>query len=167
MLDMVRPWDSLSDGEKKLFARMAEVYAGFCSYADHEIGRLIDYLEETGQLDNTLIVVISDNGASGEGGPNGSVNENNFFNSVPDSMAENLKLLDDLGSPNTYNHYPTGWAMAFNTPFKLLKRETWEGGVCDPMIVHWPAGHQGQGRSARPIYALHRHRTDRVRLPGD
>lgn len=138
--DMVRPWDSLSEDEKKLFIRMAEVYAGFSSYTDHEIGRLIDYLEETGELDNTIIVVVSDNGASGEGGPNGSVNENKFFNSVPDDMDENLKLLDLLGSPATYNHYPTGWAMAFNTPFKLFKRSTWEGGVCDPLIVHWPAG---------------------------
>ena len=94
---------------------MAEVYAGFCSYTDQEIGRLIDYLDKSGQLDNTLIVVISDNGASGEGGPNGSVNENNFFNSVPDSMEDNLKYLDKLGSEETYNHYPTGWAMAFNT----------------------------------------------------
>jgi arylsulfatase A-like enzyme len=145
MVDMVRPWDSLSGDEKKLFARMAEVYAGFSSYADHEIGRLIDYLEETGQIDNTLIFVISDNGASGEGGPNGSVNENKFFNSVPDDLKENLSLLDKLGSPATYNHYPTGWAMAFNTPFKLFKRETWEGGVCDPMIVHWPKGIKAKG----------------------
>ena len=75
-----------------------------------------------GELDNTLIVVISDNGASGEGGPNGSVNENKFFNGVPDDMADNLRLLDMLGSPETYNHYPTGWAMAFNTPFKMFKR---------------------------------------------
>ena len=145
MGDMVRPWASLSADEQKLFARMAEVYAGFCSYADHEIGRLIDYLEESGQLDNTLIFVISDNGASGEGGPNGSVNENNFFNSVPDDMAQNLKLIETLGSPNTYNHYPTGWAMAFNTPFKLFKRETWEGGVADPLIVHWPKGITAKG----------------------
>jgi arylsulfatase A-like enzyme len=145
MTDMVRPWDSLSADEKKLFIRMAEVYAGYSSYADHEIGRLIDYLEETGQLDNTIIVTISDNGASGEGGPNGSVNENKFFNSVPDDMAENLKLLDKLGSPATYNHYPTGWAMAFNTPFKLFKRHTWEGGVADAMIVSWPAGIKAKG----------------------
>ena len=124
---------------------MAEVYAGFCSYTDHEIGRLIDYLESTGELDNTLIVVISDNGASGEGGPNGSVNENNFFNSVVDDIDENMKYLDRLGSPDTYNHYPIGWAMAFNTPFKLWKRHSWNGGICDPMIVHWPAGIQAKG----------------------
>ena len=88
---------------------------------------------------------LSDNGASGEGGPNGSVNENNFFNSVPDDIADNLKYLDVLGSAETYNHYPTGWAMAFNTPFKMFKRHTWEGGVCDPMIVHWPKGIKAKG----------------------
>src|SRR5262249_43540782 len=84
--DVVRPWDSLSDDEKRLFARMAEVYAGFLSHADHQLGRLLDYLEESGQLDNTLIVLVSDNGASGEGGPNGSVNENKFFNGIPDTI---------------------------------------------------------------------------------
>jgi arylsulfatase A-like enzyme len=102
-LDVVRPWDSLSDDEKKLFCRMAEVYAGFLSRADHEIGRLLDYLEESGQLDNTMIILVSDNGASGEGGPNGSVNENKIFNGIPDSIEANLPYLDELGGPRTYN----------------------------------------------------------------
>ncbi|UYM04203.1 arylsulfatase [Solicola gregarius] len=143
--DLVRPWDSLSEGEKQLMVRMAEVYAGYSSYTDHELGRLIDYLEKTGELHNTLIVWISDNGASGEGGPNGSVNENKFFNSVMDDMDENLTFLDALGSPETYNHYSTGWAFAFNTPCKMFKRHTWEGGVADPMVVHWPAGMKARG----------------------
>jgi arylsulfatase len=116
-LDFVRPWDSLSDDEKRLFARMAEVYAGFVEYSDREIGRFLDYLEESGQLENTIVVVVSDNGASGEGGPNGSFNENKFFNNVPDSVEENLKRLDELGSPTSYNHYNTGWAWALDTPF--------------------------------------------------
>ncbi len=138
-LDRVRPWDSLSADEKRLFARMAEVYAGFLSHADHELGRLLDYLEDSGQLDNTIIVVVSDNGASGEGGPNGSVNENKFFNGVADTTVENLKFLDVLGGTTTYNHYPTGWAWAFNTPFKMWKRySNYEGGTADPMIVSWP-----------------------------
>src|SRR3954451_4238592 len=138
-LDVVRPWDSLSDDEKKLFARMAEVYAGFLSHADHQIGRLLDHLEETGELDNTLIVLVSDNGASGEGGPNGSVNENNIFNGVPDTIEANMPFLDELGGPGTYNHYPTGWAWAFNTPFKLWKRyASYRGGTADPLIVAWP-----------------------------
>ncbi len=138
-LDTVRPWDSLNDDEKRLFCRMAEVYAGFLSHADNEIGRLLDYLEESEQLENTMIVLVSDNGASGEGGPNGSVNENKIFNGLPDKIEEALPFIDDLGSPRTYNHYPTGWACAFNTPFKLWKRySNWEGGTADPLIVSWP-----------------------------
>ncbi len=148
--DRVRPWDSLSDDEKRLFSRMAEVYAGFLSHADHELGRLLDYLEESGQLDNTIIVLVSDNGASGEGGPNGSVNENKFFNGIPDTIEENLKHLDELGSTRTYNHYPTGWAWAFNTPFKLWKRyANYEGGTADPLIVSWPAGIEAKGEIRR------------------
>lgn len=148
--DRVRPWDSLSADEQRLFARMAEVYAGFLSHADHEIGRLLDTLEESGELDNTIVVVVSDNGASGEGGPNGSVNENNFFNGVPDDIKANLGLLDELGGPNTYNHYPTGWAWAFNTPFKLWKRyANFEGGTADPMIVSWPNGISSRGEVRR------------------
>jgi arylsulfatase len=150
-LDTVRPWDSLSDDEKRLFCRMAEVYAGFVSHADHQIGRLLDDLEQTGQLDNTVIVLVSDNGASGEGGPNGSVNENKFFNGIPDTIEENLKYLDVLGGPKTYNHYPTGWAWAFNTPFKMWKRySNYEGGCADPMIVSWPAVIKNPG--VRPQY---------------
>jgi arylsulfatase A-like enzyme len=154
-LDVVRPWDSLSDDEKRLFSRMAEVYAGFLSHADHEIGRLLDYLERSGQLDNTLIVLVSDNGASGEGGPNGSVNENKMFNGLPDRIEENLPFIDDLGGPRTYNHYPTGWAWAFNTPFKLWKRySNWEGGTADPMIVSWPAGITASGVCRRYTHAV-------------
>jgi arylsulfatase A-like enzyme len=144
-LDDVRPWDSLTDDEKRLFSRMAEVYAGFSEYTDAQIGRIVDYLEQTGQLDNTLVFYCADNGASGEGSPNGSVNENKFFNGWPDEMEENLRLLDELGSPNTYNHYPTGWATAFSTPFRMFKRYSYQGGVCDPLVVHWPAGIKARG----------------------
>ena len=146
-VDVVRPWDSLHEDEKAIMRRMAEVYAGFCSYTDHEIARLIDYLEQSGELDNTLIILLSDNGASGEGGPNGSVNENKIMNGVPDEMKDNLKYLDVLGSPATYNHYAIGWAFAFNTPNKMFKRHTWEGGSSDPMVVHWPAGIKAKGES--------------------
>jgi len=136
--DQVLPWDKLSDDQKRLFARMAENYAGFSSYTDHELGHLLDYLEETNQLDNTLILVMSDNGASGEGGPNGSVNENKFFNGWPDDLKENLAKIDLLGGPETYPHYPAGWAQAFNTPYKMFKRYSLEGGVADPLILSWP-----------------------------
>ena len=144
-LDYTRPWDSLSADERRLFARMAEVYAGFLSHADHQIGRLLAYLAEIDQLDNTIIVVVSDNGASGEGGPNGSVNENKIANGVPDDIAENLAMLDELGWTRTYNHYPNGWAMAFNTPFKMWKRYSFNGGTCDPCIICWPAGIAARG----------------------
>ena len=96
-------------------------------------------LQESGQLENTLVVLVSDNGASGEGGPNGSVNENKYFNGIPDTIKDNLKYLDVLGSAHTYNHYPTGWAWAFNTPFKMWKRYAgYQGGTADLMIVSWP-----------------------------
>ena len=154
-LDVVRPWDSLTDDEKRLFCRMAEVYAGFLSHADHHIGRLLDYLEESDQLDDTIIVLVSDNGASGEGGPNGSVNENKFFNGVTDTIEANLVHLEDLGSPATYNHYPTGWACAFNTPFKLWKRySNWEGGTADPMIVSWPTRITTTGLRRQYVHAI-------------
>ena len=144
-MDETLRWDSLSDDEKRLFARMAEVYAGFLSHVDHQIGRLLDYLEATEQRENTIVIVVSDNGASGEGGPNGSVNEMKFANGIPDDMASNLALIDELGSPKTYNHYPNGWAMAFNTPYKMWKRYEFNGGTCDPCIVSWPAGIKAQG----------------------
>jgi arylsulfatase A-like enzyme len=144
-VDVVRPWDTLSDDEKRLFNRMAEVYAGFLSHTDHEIGRLLDLLEESGELDNTIVVLVSDNGASGEGGPNGSVNENKFFNGIPDTIEENLSYIDELGSPATYNHYPVGWAWAFNTPFKMWKRYNFEGGVADPLVISWPDGFDAKG----------------------
>ncbi len=157
-VDVTRPWDTLNDDEKKLFVRMAEVYAGFLSHADHEIGRLLDYLEASGQLDNTIVVLVSDNGASGEGGPNGSVNENKFFNGIPDTIEENIKYLDVLGGPETYNHYPTGWAWAFNTPFKMWKRYNFEGGTADPMMISWPAGIKAKGEIRRQ----YNHATDVV-----
>jgi arylsulfatase len=145
-LDFTRPWDSLNADEKRLFARMAEVYAGFLGHADHHVGRLLDYLEQTGQRENTIVIVVSDNGASGEGGPNGSVNEMKFANGVADDLAENLAKLDDLGSPKTYNHYPNGWAMAFNTPFKMWKRYEFNGGTADPCIISWPNGTRARGQ---------------------
>ncbi len=138
-LDFVRPWDSLSNDEQKLFIRMAEVFAGFVSYTDHEIGRILDYLQESGQLENTIIIVVSDNGSSGEGGPNGTFNEMKFFNNIPDDIRQNLLHLDELGSPKSYNHYCTGWAWAFDTPFPYWKRFAgYEGGVADLCIVAWP-----------------------------
>jgi arylsulfatase A-like enzyme len=143
--DFVRPWESLNADEQKLFCRMAEVYAGFSEYTDVQVGRIIDHLEKTGQLDNTLIFYGADNGASAEGSPSGSVNENKFFNNFPDELKENLKYLDTLGGVDTYNHYPTGWAAAFSTPFQMFKRYSHAGGTCCPMVIHWPRGIKAKG----------------------
>jgi arylsulfatase len=136
----VAAWDSLPPDEKRLYARMMEVFAGFLEHTDHHIGRLIAFLDKLGQLDNTIVMVISDNGASAEGGPHGSVNENLFFNNVPERVEDSLAVIDELGGPKHFNHYPWGWAWAGNTPFRRWKRETYRGGVSDPFIVHWPKG---------------------------
>ena len=144
--DFVRPWDSLKPDEKKLFARLAEVYAAYSEYTDAQVGRIIDYLERSGQLENTIVIYAADNGASGEGTPNGSVNENKFFNGYPDELAENMKLLDKLGGPDTYEHYPTGWAAAFSAPYKMFKRYSeYAGGTADPLIISWPKGIKARG----------------------
>ncbi|MGH9084670.1 MAG: arylsulfatase [Acidimicrobiales bacterium] len=136
----VPAWDSLSDDERRLYARMMEVYAGFLTHTDAQVGRVLDHLERLGELDDTLVLVMSDNGASAEGGPSGSYNEAYFFNFVPERLEENLRRIDDLGGPKANNHYPWGWAWAGNTPLKRFKRDTHEGGVCDPLVVHWPRG---------------------------
>jgi len=157
--DAVRPWNSLNADEKKLFARMAEVYAGFSEYTDAQVGRIVEYLEQTNQLDNTVIFYCADNGASGEGSPNGSVNENKFFNGYPDELSENLKFLNTLGGPDTYNHYPTGWAVAFSTPFQMFKRYSqYAGGTCDPLVIHWPKGIKARGE----VREQYHHSTDIV-----
>ena len=157
--DAVRPWEELNADEKKLFARMAEVYAGFSEYTDVQIGRLIDYLEGSHQLDNTIVFYCADNGASGEGSPNGSVNENKFFNNYPDELSENLKYLDVLGGPETYNHYPTGWAAAFSTPYQMFKRYSeYAGGTCCPLVISWPKGIKSKGE----VRNQYHHSTDIV-----
>ncbi|RUU44594.1 arylsulfatase [Mesorhizobium sp. M6A.T.Ce.TU.002.03.1.1] len=157
--DAVRPWDSLNAEEKKLFARMMEVYAGFSEYTDAQVGRLIDYLEQSGQLENTIVFYCSDNGASGEGSPSGSVNENKFFNGYPDELSENLKYLKVLGSTDTYGHYPTGWAAATSTPFQMFKRYSeYAGGTCCPMVISWPKGIKAKGE----VRNQYHHSTDIV-----
>ena len=143
--DRVKAWETMSADEQRLYARMMEVFAGFLTHTDYHIGRLIQALNQLGDLDNTLILLVSDNGASGEGGYFGSFNENLIFNGVPDTLEQNLKHYDDLGSEKTYNHYPTGWTNAGNTPFKRWKRNVHNGGVADPCIVSWPKGITARG----------------------
>jgi arylsulfatase A-like enzyme len=148
----VQDWDKLPADERKLYARMMEVFAGFMEHTDHHIGRLMSFLENMGEMENTLIMLISDNGASAEGGPTGSVNENKFFNNVPDDIKQNLAALGELGGPKYFNHYAWGWTFAGNTPFRRWKRETYRGGVSDPFIVHWPKGIKAKGE-IRPQFA--------------
>jgi arylsulfatase len=148
----VQDWSKLSADERKLYARMMEVFAGFLSHTDYHYGRLFDFLKSIGEWDNTIIMFISDNGASSEGGPTGSVNENKFFNNVPESLEQNLKMIDELGTPTTFNHYAWGWTFAGNTPFRRWKRETYRGGISDPFIVHWPKGIKAKGE-VRTQYA--------------
>ena len=141
----VPDWDSLSPDARRLAARMMEVYAGFLSHTDHQIGRLLDFLREAGEFDNTIIMVVSDNGASPEGGPTGTTNELQFFNNAQEPLEDSVAAIGELGSPATFNHYPWGWTWAGNTPFRRWKRETYRGGACDPFIVCWPAGISARG----------------------
>lgn len=135
----VREWASLGSDERRLVARMQEVFAGFTEHTDAQIGRLMAFLERRDKMRDTLFVVLSDNGASGEGGEHGSVNEYRYFLGLPDSLEENLAGIDRLGGPWTHNHYPAAWAQAGNTPLKFYKKHTFGGGVRAPLIVHWPA----------------------------
>jgi arylsulfatase A-like enzyme len=157
--DFVRPWASLNADEKKLFSRLMEVFAGFSEYTDAQVGRIISYLEESGQLANTMVLYAADNGASGEGSPNGSVNECKFFNNYPDELSENMKLINKLGGPDTYEHYPTGWAAATSAPFKMFKRYSeYSGGTCDPLVISWPKGIKAHGE----VRNQYHHSTDIV-----
>ena len=141
----VQDWGKLSADERRLYARMMEVFAGFLEHTDHYIGELIAFLKELGEYENTLIMLISDNGASAEGGPTGSVNEGKFFNNIPDDLKGNLAAIDDLGGPKYFNHYAWGWTHAGNTPFRRWKRETYRGGASDPFMVVWPKGIKAKG----------------------
>ena len=149
----VQDWKTLSADERKLYARMMEVFAGFVTHTDHHYGRLFAFLKSIGAWDNTLIMFISDNGASAEGGPTGSVNENKFFNNVPDSLAgEPRRRSTSSAGRARSTTMPWGWTHAGNTPFRRWKRETYRGGVSDPFIVHWPKGIKAKGQ-VRTQYA--------------
>lgn len=135
----VAAWDSLTDEAKRMYARQMEIYAGFIEQTDHHFGRVVDFINEIGELDNTIIVVMSDNGASAEGGEHGTFNEALFFNGAHETLEDNLEHFDQWGGPDTYAHYSWGWTWAGNTPFRRWKRETYRGGITDPCIVSWPA----------------------------
>jgi arylsulfatase len=143
--DNVRPWSELPESERRLYARMQEVFAGFLDHTDHHLGRLVRQLADLDALDDTVILLVSDNGASQEGGRFGSVNEFHAFNLEPAQLEENLAMIDALGGPLTFNHYPVGWAMAGNTPLKRYKQNAHGGGVRVPLIAHWPRGIRERG----------------------
>ncbi len=138
----IKDWDKLSDDEKRLFSHQAEVFAAFLDFTDHEIGRMLKAVEETGQADNTLIFYIAgDNGASGEGGENGMFNEYTYFNGVQEQVSDMLKLMDKWGGPETYPHMAAGWAVAFDSPFGWMKQVSSDfGGTRNGMVVYWPKG---------------------------
>jgi len=141
----IAAWESLSADEQRLCAREMEVYAAFLSHTDHHIGRVVSFLEQIGELDNTLLLLMSDNGASAEGGPLGSYSAQMGNNGREPTLEENLAAIDRWGDPTTFPHYARGWAWAGNTPLRRWKRFVHEGGVSDPLIVHWPAGIRAKG----------------------
>lgn len=143
----IKAWDSLSDNERKLFARQAETFAGFVGHTDHHIGRLIDAIESIGEMDNTLIFFIAgDNGTSAEGGMVGMFNEMTYFNGVQEKVEDLIPLMDKWGSPETFPHMAAGWAVAFDSPFTWTKQVASDfGGTRNGMVVHWPEGIKESG----------------------
>ncbi|MGB0994632.1 MAG: arylsulfatase [Acidimicrobiales bacterium] len=136
----VPAWDDMPETHKLLACRLQEAFAAFLDHTDDQIGRLIDGLRAMGQLDNTIVVVLADNGASQEGGPFGVMHEMKFFNGITESPDEAVKRIDDIGGPRSHTNYPWGWAQCGNSPFRWYKQNTHEGGVHVPMIMHWPDG---------------------------
>ncbi len=141
----VKAWTDVAADERAVSVRLQETYAAFVEHTDSEIGRLVDYLADVGQLDNTLLVLLSDNGASGEGGPAGAINIRRHTQYEPETTAFALERLEAVGSDDAFNHYPMGWAQVSNTPLKWYKKNTYGGGIRAPLIVHWPKRIAGGG----------------------
>ncbi|WP_129730239.1 arylsulfatase [Ectobacillus funiculus] len=149
----VKAWDALSKDEQRLFARMQEAFAGFLEHTDYHIGRFVEFLREIGQLDNTLIVLLSDNGACAMGGDEGTVNS--WIAGQGDekeSLEEKLRRIDEIGSPTANNHYPAGWAQVGNTPLKWYKSFVHAGGIKDPLIIHYPEKIKDKGGIRRQYH---------------
>jgi arylsulfatase A-like enzyme len=135
----VEPWDTLPENQQRLACRLQEAFAAFLDHTDAQIGRLIEGLRHLGQLDNTIVIVHTDNGASQEGGPFGVMHEMKFFNAIMETPDQAIARIEDIGGPHSHTNYPWGWAQCGNTPFKWYKQNTHEGGVHVPMLLHWPA----------------------------
>jgi arylsulfatase len=140
-------WATLNDGQKKIYARMMEVFAGYAAHCDHEMGRVIDAVKELPDADNTIFIyIVGDNGASAEGGIEGSLNENLFFNGFPEKWQDNLKAYDDIGGPKYFNHFPSAWAHAMCAPFQWTKQVASHfGGTRNPLVISWPAKIKDKG----------------------
>lgn len=142
-------WASLTAEQRRLYARQMEAFAAALSHADAQFGRILDLLQARGELDNTMIIITSDNGASAEGAAAGAENEHSFVNGVTGSDAENMPFLNRWGGPETYPHYALGWAVTGNTPLRYYKQTTHEGGTRVPLIVAWPKGISARGQTRR------------------
>jgi arylsulfatase A-like enzyme len=136
--DGVKAWDEHSADEKRVFTRLQSAFAGMLDHADRHLARLIGFLDRAGVRDNTLVLVLSDNGASQEGGPLGFVNAMGPYNFRPEPIPEKLRRIDDIGGPDTHANFPHGWAMASNTPLRRYKQNTHGGGIRDPFVMSWP-----------------------------
>ena len=145
--DSLPSWDSLTDDERKIYARMMEIFAAFTAHTDNEVGRIVDAIEESGELDNTLILYMAgDNGSSAEGGLNGLLNEMTFFNAIPEPIERKLAALDTLGGEQYYNHFPAAWAWAMDTPFQWTKQVASHfGGTRNGLAISWPKGIKARG----------------------
>ncbi|MEC9347052.1 MAG: arylsulfatase [Pseudomonadota bacterium] len=148
----VRPWTELSAGEKAFSNRLQEAFAAMLDHTDAQIGRLVAFLKQIGRLDDTLLIVMSDNGASQEGGASGVFDEMRYFNGLPEDVDEAVRHLDLIGGPRSHSNIPWGWAQAGNSPLKWYKQNTHGGGVRDPLVIHWPNALKGQeGQFRRPF----------------
>jgi arylsulfatase len=145
--DEIVDWDTLSADEQRLYARQMEIFAAFAEHTDNEVGRLVDAIDELGELDNTLFLyVFGDNGSSAEGGLTGTFNETTALNGIPVSVEEQLPNIDAWGGPSSYPHFQAGWAVATNTPFQWTKQvASHYGGTRNPLVVHWPDGIEAKG----------------------
>ena len=143
--DWVPKWETLGPDERRLFTRLQSAFAGMLEHTDAAIGRVMSFLKTTGYDENTIVLVLSDNGASQEGGPFGFVNAMGPYNWRQESMAEKLARIDDIGGPDTHSNFPLGWAQASNTPLKRYKQNTHGGGIRDPLVIAWPKGIKARG----------------------
>ena len=143
--DGVKPWAEHSEDEQRVFVRLQSAFAGMLDHADRHLARLISFLGAAGVRDNTLILVLSDNGASQEGGPLGFINAMGPYNLRPEPIPEKLRRIDEVGGPDTHSNFPHGWAMASNTPLRRYKQNTHGGGIRDPLVISWPARIKAKG----------------------